>query len=104
MEAPSVDLAAEIGRLIRQNLGVNAGAALDEDLIASGVLDSLTLIQLLADMEPHFSVTLPLEDLEIEEVRSVALLARLVARLKSGRAGATLPVSEGLSTIGAEVS
>ena len=82
----SADLEAEIGRLIRDKLGVDAGSP-DEDLIASGVLDSLTLVQLLLEIEEHLGITIPLGDVEIDEVRSIASLARLVTRHGQACAG-----------------
>ena len=47
-------------------------------MLASGVLDSLTLVQLLLDLEQRFGVTIPLEELEIDDFRSVNSIARLV--------------------------
>jgi len=76
---PADGLAPEIARLMQERLGVHVGSA-DDDLIASGVLDSLTLVQLLVDLETHFGITIPLEELELDDVRSIAVLARLVTR------------------------
>jgi acyl carrier protein len=83
----SVNIEAEIGRLLRDKLGVDGGLP-DADLIASGVLDSLTLVQLLVDLEEHMGITIHFGDLEIDEVRSIAALARLVIRHRHACAGA----------------
>lgn len=81
IEEPADGVAAEIRHLIQERLDVGAGSV-DDDLIASGALDSLTLVQLLVDLETHFDITIPLQDLEIDDVRSIAVMARLVARRK----------------------
>jgi acyl carrier protein len=80
-------LIGEIGALIQDKLGVDARSVAHEDLIASGVLDSLTLIQLLVDLETHFGITIPLQELEIDDVRSVPVLAELVYRRRFDSAG-----------------
>jgi len=84
----TADLASEIRLLIQAKLGVHADLV-DGDLIASGVLDSLTLIQLLVELESHFDVTIPLQDLEIDSVRTVASLARTVAKSEFACAAVT---------------
>ena len=44
---------------------------LDKDLIDSGLLDSFALIELLSAIEEDFEVQLPLEELDLEILRSV---------------------------------
>jgi len=80
--SPRPDFAAEIQVLLAERLGIGSKPAVGDDLIASGALDSLTLVQLLADLETHFGITVPLEDLEIDDIRSITALARLVAQRK----------------------
>jgi acyl carrier protein len=91
MDRPPEDLAAglatQIGQLIQDRLGVRANSV-DDDLIASGVLDSLTLVQLLVDVEECFGITIPLEELEIDDIRSISRLSRLVTRRKLAYAAA----------------
>jgi acyl carrier protein len=48
---------------------------IDEDLIESGLLDSLGLVELLHGIEQEFAVELPLEDLDLELLRSVRGIA-----------------------------
>jgi len=72
-------LVNEISGLIARKLLVEAGAP-EEDLLASGLLDSLSLIQLLTNLEEHFGIRVPLEDLQIDDIRSINSLARLVDR------------------------
>ncbi len=77
MEQHPEQLTSEIGALIRDKLLVKVNSP-DDDLLSSGVLDSLTLVQLLVDLEQHFGVTIPLEELEIDDFRSVTSIARMV--------------------------
>jgi acyl carrier protein len=77
LRVPHAQLANEIAVLIREKLLVEVGS-LEEDLLAAGVLDSLTLIQLLVHLEERFRITIPLEELEIENIRSIGSIVRLV--------------------------
>ena len=86
---PQVDrnprnLTDEIGGLIATRLLAEVSSP-EDDLLASGVLDSLTLIQLLVHLEEHFSIRIPLEDLDIEDLRSIRSIARLVESYEHSR-------------------
>lgn len=72
------NLAGEIRLLIQEKLLAEPGSA-NEDLVATGVVDSLTLIQLLVHLEERFDVSIPLSELEIDDIRSISSLARLIA-------------------------
>ena len=50
----------------------------DADLIESGLIDSLALVELLFAIEREFSVSLPLDDLEIENFRSVDRISEVI--------------------------
>lgn len=78
-------LSGEIRLLIQEKLLAQPGSP-SEDLVATGVVDSLSLIQLLVHLEEHFSVSIPLSDLEIDDIRSIGSLARLVASRKTAYA------------------
>jgi len=52
------------------------------DLLETGLLDSLTFVQLLFHIEQEFGVTVGPDELEIENFRSVAEIARFVAARK----------------------
>lgn len=49
------------------------------DLLESGLLDSLGLVDLLAHMERQFGISLDIEDFEIDDFRSVTTIASLLA-------------------------
>ncbi len=67
----------EIRTLMTEKLLLEV-ASPEEDLLAGGILDSLSLIQLLVSLEQHFGIRIPLEEMQIEDVRSLRALARLV--------------------------
>ncbi len=52
------------------------------DLIEMGIIDSLALVDLLLRIEEEFGVRIPLEELEIDDLRSVARLAQVIVREK----------------------
>src|SRR5258706_1195567 len=54
--------------------------SLDTDLLEAGLMDSLALIQLLVQLEERFGVKIAVDELEIDDFRSIASIARLVAR------------------------
>ena len=83
----NLGLEVEIGRLIRREFPAEPGAP-EEDLVAAGVLDSLTLIQLLVQLEEHFGVSIPLSELELDDIRSIRSLARLIANRRNVYAAA----------------
>lgn len=65
------------------------------DLIASGMLDSLALVTLLFEIEQQFVTTIPLEEVDIEQLRTVERIASLVDELtREGQP--TPPLSDGL--------
>jgi D-alanine--poly(phosphoribitol) ligase subunit 2 len=51
----------------------------DVDLLETGLLDSLALIELILALELEFSIELPLEDIDIERFRTLETIAALVA-------------------------
>ena len=51
----------------------------DNDMIDSGLLDSLALVSLIAGIEQEFQLELPLEDLDVDQFRSVESIVQLLA-------------------------
>jgi acyl carrier protein len=70
-----------VQRLFVEALNTSAPAP-DADLIDTGLLDSLALVELLFALEREFDVRIPLEELDIESFRSVAQIAELVEGMK----------------------
>jgi D-alanine--poly(phosphoribitol) ligase subunit 2 len=51
---------------------------LDEDVFESGLLDSLGLVSLVAEIEERYGLRIPFETLDLDEFRTVRSLARVV--------------------------
>jgi D-alanine--poly(phosphoribitol) ligase subunit 2 len=51
---------------------------LDVDVFESGLLDSLGLVVLVAEIEERYGMRIPFETLDIDEFRTVRSLARIV--------------------------
>ena len=71
---PPVD---RIARVLRETLGVEVPAP-DTDLLETGLIDSLGLISLLAEIEREFGFELPLDTLEVDDFRTVETAAAYV--------------------------
>ena len=57
----------------------------DTDLIASGLLDSLQIVELVAQIEQQFGMRIDLERVDFDDLRSLTGIARLID--DSGPAG-----------------
>jgi acyl carrier protein len=75
--APDPRVCERISGLIRQSLGVEVDS-FDTDLIETGLVDSLGLISLLAEIEREFGFELPLDTLEVDDFRTVESAAAYV--------------------------
>jgi len=81
---PDPDLFIAIRELIAQKLYLEYISE-DTDLLKDGALDSVTLVQLILNLEQRFGVRIELSELEIDDLRSVRSIANLLMRLQ--RAG-----------------
>jgi D-alanine--poly(phosphoribitol) ligase subunit 2 len=52
----------------------------DVDLLEIGLVDSVKIVELVLELEQRFGVSLPFEELEIEDFRTVPRLAERIAR------------------------
>ncbi len=71
---------ARVGRIFGEQLGLEVPTP-ETDLIETGLLDSLALVELLLGLEEEFGVEVPLAELEIESFRSVRSIAAYVGSL-----------------------
>jgi acyl carrier protein len=55
----------------------------DEDLLSQGIIDSLGILQLVAFIEDEFGVTIPDEDVVLENFMSVNALSEYLATKKA---------------------
>ena len=61
--------------------------ASDTDLFETGILDSLAFVQLLVQLEEEFGVTTSVDDLELDNFRSLDSIAAFIAsRVRPERA------------------
>ncbi len=72
------DITPQIVELLEKTLGVDIESP-DFDLLESGVLDSLALIEVMTELESAFGVEIPLDALELDDLRTARSLALLVA-------------------------
>jgi acyl carrier protein len=84
-------LAQQISALFSEKLHLQV-PSLDTDLIETGLVDSLTFVEFLAQLEQEFDVHVSLEDLELDHFRTVTRIAAFVAT--KSRNGAKLSVGE----------
>jgi acyl carrier protein len=66
-----------IAALIRDALGVEVPAH-DTDLIETGLLDSLSIVSLITEIEGELGFQFPLDDFDIERFSSVERIAAFV--------------------------
>ncbi|HEX6320330.1 MAG TPA: phosphopantetheine-binding protein [Burkholderiales bacterium] len=79
MQASIID---ELSALFDEALHIEVPSP-DTDLIDSGLLDSLQLVQLLLQIEERMGARIPLDEVELDDLRSVGRLARVVAQRSS---------------------
>lgn len=51
----------------------------DDELLAEGLIDSLGVMRLIAFIDMAFAITVPPQDVTIENFRSIAVIARYLA-------------------------
>lgn len=76
----------DLTELFREKLFIDVPSA-DTDLIDCGLLDSLQLVQLLLHVESDLGYRIPLDEIDLDDLRSVERLARVIsARSELARA------------------
>jgi acyl carrier protein len=86
MSPPSPDAAtveraaaARVGAIFAQHLHVEV-PSLDADLFDAGLLDSLSLVALMAHLEREFGIAIDLVQLDVAQFRSLRTIAEFVVR------------------------
>jgi acyl carrier protein len=77
------EVVAVIGRVLRDEVGLQRAVRPEDDLLTDLQLDSVGLLTLVVGLEDHFRVVLAEQD--AAAVRTVDDLARLVAARAGGR-------------------
>lgn len=75
----TTSIVGELNALFREQLHIEVPSP-DTDLVENGLLDSLQLVQLLLQVEERLGARLPLDEVDLEDLRSIARLARLIAK------------------------
>jgi D-alanine--poly(phosphoribitol) ligase subunit 2 len=78
MSSPSPDLIDRVRQVFVEALTIQV-PSVDTDLVETGLLDSLALVELLFAIEQRFGVDLSLGELDIENFRSVERIAAFLA-------------------------
>ena len=74
------EIEREVGRILKEELNLPFPSA-DTDLIETGLLDSLALVDLLLHIETTFGIQVQIEDLEIDHLRTANAISEFVAKL-----------------------
>lgn len=69
----------QIMRLISELAHIEA-PSVETDIIESGLLDSLLFVELISSLEKRFGVHISLDDIELDNFRSVRKIAEFVNR------------------------
>lgn len=83
--AEQQNLTGEIQALFLNELYITV-ESVEADLFKEGVLDSQSLVQLIFSLEERFGLELPLKDLELDSLASVAKIADLIANRRQVKA------------------
>jgi acyl carrier protein len=70
-------LQQQVTALFAEKLNLDVASA-ETDLIETGLLDSLALVELLAQLEESFDVSISTDDMELENFRSITSIAMFV--------------------------
>ncbi len=75
----NISLSDRVTKLLSEKIHVEAPSA-ETDLMESGLLDSLTLVELMAGLEEEFGVKISFDEIELDNFRSVNRIAEFVAQ------------------------
>ena len=59
----------------------------DVDLFETGLVDSIGIVELILALEDRFGISLPMENLELDDLRSVGGIAGLIRRISTASLG-----------------
>lgn len=79
-----------LGVLFTERFHIEIPSA-DTDLLESGILDSFQFVELLLQLEKDFKLRIKIDQIDLEDLRTLARIARLVA---AGE-GAVVPADAG---------
>ena len=74
---------AELAAIFATHLHIDVPTP-ETDLVATGQLDSLGVVELLLQLEKHFGLRLDMEELEVDPFHSLATLTAFVMTRRNG--------------------
>jgi D-alanine--poly(phosphoribitol) ligase subunit 2 len=77
----------QLGALFAETFHIEVPAP-DADLLESGILDSLQFVELLAQLEQRFDLRIRIDDLDLDDLRTLKRIARRVAGQDTATAAA----------------
>jgi D-alanine--poly(phosphoribitol) ligase subunit 2 len=66
-----------LGAVFTERFHIEVPSA-DTDLLETGILDSFQFVELLFQLEQHFGLRVSIDDIDLEDLRTLARIARLV--------------------------
>jgi|SRR5580692_12320776 D-alanine--poly(phosphoribitol) ligase subunit 2 len=95
MDNPEYDrIQTEIAGVLSDKLNVEVPAE-DADLFENGILDSQKFVELLLHIEQQFGTHIAIEDLDIENFRSIGRIATLILNRQNGAKTAVAQIPAG---------
>ena len=86
-----------LGALFTDRFHIEVPSA-DTDLLETGILDSFQFVELLFQLEQHFGLRVSIDNIDLEDLRTLARIARLVEASGSATDPPTAqPVSAGIN-------
>lgn len=77
-------LEQKVSALLRDHLAIDVPSP-ETDLIAMGALDSLALVELLLKIEENLGVAISVDEIDLNDLRSVRSIAALLSRRMATR-------------------
>lgn len=84
MTAPAESLTDALIGFITTRLAEGRAVTAETDLLAGGILDSLSVMGLVAHIEAEAGITVAPQDLTIENFATVSAMAAFIARKQAG--------------------
>ena len=81
-----ITIIERLGALFTARFHIGVPSA-DTDLLETGILDSFQFVELLFQLEQHFGLRVSIDDINLEDLRTLERIARLVAANGGGTAG-----------------
>ena|SRR5881409_2872806 len=88
------DLLPELTALFRDKLELDVPSP-ETDLLKPGLMDSLKFVELLVQLEQDFGITISVESLDVEDVRSLTRIAEFVRSQQQIGGGTSPSVCQG---------